>query len=186
VQNRSAFLLWNIWLNSPYLQIQVQHFINWRQKLWLKRVYGTRDSMKVIPPIFFLRNDNHNYNKIYIHHRYTNSKVEIIFSHSIPHYQHTFTTFAWDTVCWSHKTLCSSITALPTCHVSAQCHLQNSVLGVHPSGDKTDGSQRVLNQDCREDEWKKSLHCWNCLPSMQTAVQSDTVMQEEDSIHLPV
>lgn len=185
MQNRSAFLLRNIWLNSPYLQIQLQHFINWRQKLWLKCVYGTRDSIKVIPPIFF----SETITTIIIKFTYiigTNSKVEIIFPHSIPHYQHTFTTFAWDTIRWSHKILWWSIRALPTCHVSAQCHLQNSVLGVHLSGDKTDGSQRVLNQDCREDEWKKSLHCWNCLPSMQTVVQSDTVMQEEDSIHLPV
>jgi len=156
VQNGSAFLLQNIWLNSTYLQIQLQHFINWRHKLWLKCVYCTRDSMKVISPLFFFyRNYNHNYNEIYIHHRYINLKVEIIFPHSIPHYQHTFTTFAWDTVCWSHKTLCWSIRALPTCCVSAQCCLQKSMLGVHPSGDKTDVSLRVLNQDCREDEWKQ-------------------------------
>jgi len=36
--------------------------------------------MKVIRPLFFFfRNYDHNYNKIYIHHRYINSKVENIF-----------------------------------------------------------------------------------------------------------
>jgi hypothetical protein len=30
------------------------------------------------------------------------------------------------------------------------------------------------------------LHCCNCLPCVQTDVQSNIALQEEDSIHLPV
>ena len=64
--------------------------------------------------LFFLRNCHYNYNKIHISHGYILYKFQIIFWHSL-HYQHTFPTFAWDTVCQSHKTIYWSVRALHTC-----------------------------------------------------------------------
>ena len=49
----------------------------------------TRGDTIVIPPIFFLRNYNYNYNKMYACDGYMIYKVEIIFPQS-PQYQHTF------------------------------------------------------------------------------------------------
>ena len=43
---------------------------------------------------FFVTDYNFNYNSIYIYHGYFLYKVEIIFSQSLLHYQHTFPTFA--------------------------------------------------------------------------------------------
>ena len=54
-----------------------------------------------------------------------------------------FFTFAWDTVWRLHYILCWSIGALHICCVSAFCHPQNSVPGVHPSWDQKYGSWRV-------------------------------------------
>ena len=79
--------------------------------------------------------------------------VEIIFTRSL-NYQSTFSTHAWNALCRSRETLCWSVGALHSTCVSARP--QNGVLGVHPSvGQRVEG-QRVLNQECREDEGEES------------------------------
>ena len=103
----------------------------------------------------FLRNYNYNYNEIYICHGYILYKVWIIFPQSLLHYQQTFFTFAWDTVCRSRETLCWRVAALHARCVSARLRPQNGVLGVHPSWGHKDRRQRLLNRDCREDEGEK-------------------------------
>jgi len=62
------------------------------QSTWnVKQLFGsknvrnstdTRGSYKVIPPIFFLRNYDYNYNEIYIYHAYILHKVDTIFPQS--------------------------------------------------------------------------------------------------------
>ena len=96
--------------------------------------------------LYFLSNYNYNYKKIHILY-----KFEIIFPQSFLHYQHTLSTFALDAVRQLHKTFCWSVRALHTQCASA-CPLQNSVLGVSPSGGQKYSSQSVLNQECRENE----------------------------------
>jgi hypothetical protein len=63
---------------------------------------------------FFLRNCSYDYNEIYLYHGYILYKVEIIFTQNIFHFQHTFSTCAWDTICQSQK-LWLSIRALYIC-----------------------------------------------------------------------
>jgi len=46
----------------------------------------------------------------------------------------------------------TEIGALHACCISVHHYAQNSFLGVHPTGGQKDGSQRVLNWYCREDE----------------------------------
>ena len=63
---------------------------------------------------------------------------------------------ARDAVSRSHKILCCSAGA-PNAHcISVRRRPQNSVLGVHPSGDQKCGSGSVLNRDCSKDEGEKS------------------------------
>lgn len=63
-------------------------------------------------------------------HGYILYRVEVNLPQSLVCYQHTFSTFAWDIVF--------------------------QLVGVHPSGGQKDGSWRVLNWDCRENEGKQS------------------------------
>jgi hypothetical protein len=46
---------------------------------------------------------------------------------------------------------------LQALRVSARCHPQNGVLGVHPSRGQNDGSRRMLNRDCKEYKGKQIL-----------------------------
>jgi hypothetical protein len=64
----------------------------------------------------------------------------------------------WDAVCCSHKTLCSRIRGLHARCLSAHRILKYSLI-VHHSGRQKDGSRRVLNQDCGENEgeWSAPL-----------------------------
>ena len=50
-------------------------------------------------------------------------------------------------MCWSNEA-----SELLTHAVSAGRYPKNGVFGVHTSGVQKDGSRRVLNRDCREDE----------------------------------
>ena len=62
-----------------------------------------RGGTKVKPPIFFLlRNNNYSYNEIYTCHGYILHNDEIILPPSLLHYQHTFSAFASDAVCFSY------------------------------------------------------------------------------------
>jgi hypothetical protein len=92
--------------------------------------------LKVIPPTFFLEIIKYNCNKINIYHGYILYNVMIIFTQS-PLYQHTFPTFALDAVCGSVQLLNGP---------------QYGVLGVHTSGGQREGSRRLLDRDCRENE----------------------------------
>ena len=81
-------------------------------------------------------------------------KVEIIFPQSLLHYQHSFSTFAWDALCRSRKTLWWTSQLFTRAafqpvvvRKSLECTLQ---------GDQKDGSRRVLNRDRREDEREQS------------------------------
>jgi hypothetical protein len=67
-----------------------------------------------------------------------------------------YSTFEWDAICGSSKTLCWSFGSLHGCCVSAHRCLQNDVLRLCPSGGQKDGSWRVLNWECRDDEGELS------------------------------
>jgi len=56
-------------------------------------------------------------------------------------------TFVWDTVCWLLNTLCCSIRALHTCCVSTRSAFFRG---------QKDGSWKMLNWYCREDEGEQS------------------------------
>jgi len=77
-------------------------------------------------------------------------KAEIIFPQSI-HYQYIF-----PPLCKIFYASCvklhTEIGALHACCISVHHYAQNSFLEVHPAGGQKDGSQRVLNWYCREDE----------------------------------
>jgi len=90
---------------------------------------------------------NYRHNEINTCDGYCLYSVEIIFTRS-PHYQSTFPTHAWNTLCRSRETLCWSVGALHSRCVSAR-RPQNGVLGVHPSVGQRDEGQR-------EDEGEES------------------------------
>jgi len=56
---------------------------------------------------FFLRNYYYKYNEIDMYQGYILYKLEIVSPQSFHYYQHTFSTFVWDSVmlCWSCKTV---------------------------------------------------------------------------------
>jgi hypothetical protein len=61
--------------------------------------------------------------------------------------------------------LCRSVETHQWRCVSARCRPQKKgILGVHPSGGPKNGSRRVLNRDCRENEGEQSTPCCSCLP----------------------
>jgi hypothetical protein len=113
------------------------------------------------------------------------TKLRLFFPKSLLHYQHTFSTFTWDSVCRSRKTFCWSIRA-PHARYFSSSSSEKGVLGVHPSRGQKYGSQKVLNRDCWEDEWEQSTALLQLPPLWATGVGSGFVMQEEDLIHLPV
>lgn len=134
---------------------------------------------------FFFHNYNYGYNEMYTCHAYIVYKAQVIFQQSLRHYQHTFSTFAWDAVCRWPKTLCWSIGALCPCWVLAPLCPQNGLLEMHPSRGQKDESR--LGGGCYIETLgrmrENSLpHCCNCLCCALTGV----VLQEEDVIRLPV
>ena len=66
----------------------------------------TRGARKLMPPIFFFRNCNYNYNQIVIYYGYNLYKIALISAQSLLHYQHTFSNFACHVLCPSYKTAC--------------------------------------------------------------------------------
>jgi hypothetical protein len=50
----------------------------------------TRDSIKVILPVFFFRKHNFSNNEIYMDDSYIICNYDAIFSHSLCHFQYTF------------------------------------------------------------------------------------------------
>jgi len=92
------------------------------------------DAADVSPVIKLLL---HTCNAIYKYQGYVFHEVEIIFSQIIIHYQHTFSNFAWDAVCWSRKIPCCSVGTL-----QARPCSHKGVLGVHSAGVHRDGIRR--------------------------------------------
>jgi hypothetical protein len=103
--------------------------------LWLKHSvewqYITKVGMKVASSILFLTNCNYSYLETYIYHKYILYKIDIIFPQSLLRFQHTFSSGAWDDVCWSNEA-----SEILTHAVSAGRHPKNGVFGVHTSGSK--------------------------------------------------
>jgi hypothetical protein len=69
-----------------------------------------------------------------------------------------FTTFG-ETLYARHIEFFAEASELFMYTVSA-CHPQNGILGLHSTGSQKDGSHRVLNQNCREDEDLIHLPLW--------------------------
>ena len=84
------------------------------------------------------------------------TKLRLYF-HEVSFIIHTLSTFVWDAVCWLHNTLCRSVDSFHACCVSAQLHLLNDVLRLHPSGGQKYGSRKVLHQGRREEEGEQSI-----------------------------
>ena len=129
----------------------ITHYTNTYTSIWLKNVtvLNKNGVTKVMPPILFLRIYSYNYNDIYIHQWYNVTQLKSVF-HKV-----SFIINTVQAVGQSHKTLCCSIGALHTRRVSARC-LQNGIKSASFRGQK-DGSWRVLNGDCRDDEYTPLL-----------------------------
>ena len=115
--------------------------------IWICTNVGT----KIMTAIFFLR--NFDIVRKFRHCGYILYKVELSFTQSFLHYQHTYRTFVWG-ICQLH--FAEAWNVWHTHSVSA-CHSpQNGTISMCPLGGQKDGSWRVLSQDWREDEGEKT------------------------------
>ena len=92
--------------------------------------FTTRGSMKVMLPIFvsaiiitITTKFTYIMEPAFTKLRVFSTKPSSLATHFFP--------FAWDAICWSSRNLYWSIRSLRTCCVSAHCHPQNVVAGVH-------------------------------------------------------
>lgn len=89
--------------------------------------------------------------KWHLHLEYILYKAGNIFSYKVSFITNVpFSISVWDAVCRSFKTFWWSTGAFHSCHFSLTSTKRHSRM--HPSGGQNDGSSRVLNWDCREDE----------------------------------